>query len=387
MFRVASRTRLKTRSTKRRKRATLVVHRLYTAKVGRSNRLEPICFLNHKTPENASIVKNKLSTLSPNSRQLLATNDSENNGATLSNLVLLFTKNELCNYVDSRIIGLADTSRDWIVRAARTLRMNTRGEISQEMMGRLRVTTLAQYSSDWSRAKTFSFAKAFLKYLTKMRLDTRYGAFELFLEMPKLVKKRMAITSRIITHGDVENVLKHIKRAELEGRISSDRALEYTAFILFSAYTGQRSMATTATLTVAQFRDALFSEKPVLHVNASQDKIRYEHYVPLHPAVIDAITPLLRRRSNEKIFAYNAVIQWFKREKIPLTRISSHFALGDLRKFAEQYGDVIGWDQSNRAYIMTHGVSGIDWKHYKHPLPENVYDVYMKCWAEVSFDT
>jgi hypothetical protein len=21
----------------------------------------------------------------------------------------------------------------------------------------------------------------------------------------------------------------------------------------------------------------------------------------------------------------------------------------------------------------THGVSGIDWKHYKHPLPENVF--------------
>jgi hypothetical protein len=32
---------------------------------------------------------------------------------------------------------------------------------------------------------------------------------------------------------------------------------------------------------------------------------------------------------------------------------------------------------------MTHGVSGIDWKHYRHPLPENVYDVYMKYWAGV----
>ncbi len=27
---------------------------------------------------------------------------------------------------------------------------------------------------------------------------------------------------------------------------------------------------------------------------------------------------------------------------------------------------------------MTHGVSGIDWKHYKRLLPENVHDVYMK---------
>ena len=49
--------------------------------------------------------------------------------------------------------------------------------------------------------------------------------------------------------------------------------------------------------------------------------------------------------------------------------MASPFVLSDLRKFTEQYGDVIQWDQSNRAYIMTHGVSGIDWKHYKHPLP------------------
>ncbi len=54
----------------------------------------------------------------------------------------------------------------------------------------------------------------------------------------------------------------------------------------------------------------------------------------------------------------------------------SYFVPCDLRKFAEKYGDIIQWDQSNRAYIMTHGVSGIDWKHYKHPLPEHIYNVY-----------
>lgn len=32
-----------------------------------------------------------------------------------------------------------------------------------------------------------------------------------------------------------------------------------------------------------------------------------------------------------------------------------------------------------------HGVSGIDWKHYKHPLPENVYDSYMRCWKDEEF--
>ena len=32
---------------------------------------------------------------------------------------------------------------------------------------------------------------------------------------------------------------------------------------------------------------------------------------------------------------------------------------------------------------MTHGVSGIDWKHYKHPLPENVYSTYVRYWGDV----
>ncbi|MGZ7112124.1 MAG: hypothetical protein ACXVIU_12565 [Halobacteriota archaeon] len=85
----------------------------------------------------------------------------------------------------------------------------------------------------------------------------------------------------------------------------------------------------------------------------------------------------------EPVFDYHSYAMWLKRQKIPLTRVKSHFVLGDLRKFAEQHGDVIGWEQSNRAYILTHGVSGVDWTHYKHPLPENVYDVYMKSWADV----
>lgn len=34
---------------------------------------------------------------------------------------------------------------------------------------------------------------------------------------------------------------------------------------------------------------------------------------------------------------------------------------------------------------MTHSVSGVDWKRYKHPLPENVYDIYMQYWGDVTF--
>ena len=55
-------------------------------------------------------------------------------------------------------------------------------------------------------------------------------------------------------------------------------------------------------------------------------------------------------------------------------------------KVHRKHGDIIQWDQSNRAYITTHGVSGVDWRFYKHPLPEHVYDVYIKYWQNIQLE-
>lgn len=66
--------------------------------------------------------------------------------------------------------------------------------------------------------------------------------------------------------------------------------------------------------------------------------------------------------------------------------ISSHFILTELRKFTEQYGDIIQWDQLNRAYIMTHAVPGVEWAHYKHPLSEYVYDMHMRYWKHTALN-
>jgi hypothetical protein len=108
--------------------------------------------------------------------------------------------------------------------------------------------------------------------------------------------------------------------------------------------------------------------------------------VPLHPEVVAAVHPLLEGRAdNERFFRYESLLMWVKRQKIPMSRFKGHFVLGDLRKFAKQHGDVNQWEQSNRAYVLTHGVSGVDWRFYKHPLPDSVYDVYMEYWADVSF--
>ena len=196
------------------------------------------------------------------------------------------------------------------------------------------------------------------------------------------------MTQRIVTKDDIENVLEFIKQAERDEKISAERSAQYSAIVIFGAFTGQRSEATLAKLTVGQFMEALQSEKPVLQVKTSQDKIRMSHFVPLHPQVISAVKSIRGGRKDEgRAFAYSSFLSWIKRQKIPMTLFNGHFVFGDLRKFCEQHGDIIQWEHSNRAYVLTHGVSGVDWSFYKHPLPDSVYDIYMKYWGGVSLKT
>jgi integrase len=196
----------------------------------------------------------------------------------LSELQLFFIKNELTSYVKARTLGLSDKTIYRIDKAAELFWNVTNGTVSKEHMDVLRQSILNKYQSEDSKGKMLAFAKAFLKYLAKIKLDTRYHAFEIFLDKPKSLKKRKNVTSRIITKDDIENILAYIKKSQRDGYISRDRALKNVAFVLFGAYTGQRSLATISRLTVEQFRDALRSEKPVLHVRSSQDKIKMEQY-------------------------------------------------------------------------------------------------------------
>jgi hypothetical protein len=180
------------------------------------------------------------------------------------------------------------------------------------------------------------------------------------------------------------------ERFELDER----HYIAYNALVTFGAFTGQHPDATIGRITAGQFEEALKfrSREPTLHVSADKDKIRMAHYVPLHPRLIEAVEPLLdEKEGNEIMFPLSALNQWLWRlrqagNEIPLSRCGSYFVLSDLRKFAEQHGDVIGWDASNRAYILTHGVSGVEWSNYRHPLPEYVYDVYMQYWKDVTLD-
>jgi integrase len=304
---------------------------------------------------------------------------------SLMSLELEYGEEEITDYTAFRCIGVTAATIPWINKCSVTFWNVTKGVINKARIEAFLEYVLTKYTGIYSRRKMLNFAKAFLHYLTKMRLDTRYKEFNLFLEMPRAVKESKQITQRIGTTEDIKNVLSAIDEANKNSEFTARQRQNYKALVLFGAYTGQRPLATIRKLTVGQFRAALQRDPSVLDVLPQQDKIRMQHYVPLHPCVVDAVIPLLdgrNRKDDTRIFAHEYFDKWARKKKIPLV-YGGHFVCGDLRKFAEQHGDVIQWDQSNRAYVMTHGVSGVEWKHYRHPLPDSVYDVYMKYWADV----
>ena len=204
----------------------------------------------------------------------------------LSELALPYTLDELTSYAERREYGLSKYSVDWIDRSKKAVWDCTHGSVCKKSIDKLRLFVLKKYGSEDSHIKVLSFAKAFLKFLTKARLYTRYYAFEVFFERPRAVKARNNVTSRIITKADIENVLAHIDNSEEDGSITHYRSQHYTAFVLLGAYTGQRSLATISKLTIGQFRERLRSDKPCIEARSSQDKIRMQRYVPLHPQVI-----------------------------------------------------------------------------------------------------
>ena len=65
---------------------------------------------------------------------------------------------------------------------------NINGSNSKETVNEMRSFVLNKCLSEFSHIKVLSFLKAFLKSLTKVRLDTRYSACEVLIERPRVIK-------------------------------------------------------------------------------------------------------------------------------------------------------------------------------------------------------
>jgi integrase len=275
---------------------------------------------------------------------------------------------------------LSEKSVLWFNKASAILWDTTHGIVSKDTMNAIREYTLSTYKSHDSWGKIFGFVKGFLIHLTRTRMNPNYQNYEVYLEKPRLRKEIKLLTSRILTTEDVKNALTLIESSSLP----SDKKLNFKTTLLFLAYTGQR-VITVSRLTVKQVKQALAKTPNVLTVEANQDKIRLQHYVPLHPALLPLLKEMIERKQDSNlVFCYNEFMRWLFQNPVQLTSIDGKLQLKDLRKFFEQKSDEIGFNDANKNFIMSHGVSSINWTSYKQFLPENVYKRYMECWQTVN---
>jgi hypothetical protein len=75
-------------------------------------------------------------------------------------------------------------------RCSKTFWNATKGIISKERCDALRDHLSERDTQVYAPRKVLNFATAFLNYLAKTHFDTRYQAFDLFLEMSKRLNSR-----------------------------------------------------------------------------------------------------------------------------------------------------------------------------------------------------
>ena len=211
-------------------------------------------------------------------------------------------------------------------------------------------------------------------------MDAKILSYHAIFERPKNKQPIKLLTSRIIIQDDIQKTLDAISK---DVTISEEKKLNYQSMILFLSYSGQRTV-TASRLTAKQFNDALNQNLPVLTVEAEQDKIRLQHYVPIHPVLLPYIQKILIGKSeNDAVFDYLGLQRWLKHHTIAMSHTKGKIELKDLRKYFEQQSDAIGFYDADKNFIMSHGVSSVSWKSYKQFLPENVYNTYIRYWITV----
>jgi integrase len=299
------------------------------------------------------------------------------NALSLNELQLQYSHKELEQYLKAKTTQLSEKSVLWFNKASTILWDTTQGIISKDTMNAIREYTLSTYKCHDSWGKIFGFVKSFLTHLTRTRMNSNYQNFDVYIEKPRVRKEIKLLTSRILTTDDVKNALTSIESSSL----CCEKKQNFKTTLLFLAYTGQR-VITVSRLTVKQVKEALAKTPNVLTVEANQDKIRLQHYVPLNPVLIPLLKDLTEgKQDGDLIFCYNEFMRWLFQNPVQLTNIDGNLQLKDLRKFFEQKSDEIGFNDANKNFIMSHGVSSINWTSYKQFLPENVYKTYMKHWG------
>jgi len=109
----------------------------------------------------------------------------------------------LNGYLTLRAAGLSPKTITWLKKSAELFWNATKGIVSVSTLQNLRNNVLAKYRDIDAKRKVLQFARAFLRYMSKISFDQRFAAFDLFLQLPRSVKEQKRVTGRIITKADV----------------------------------------------------------------------------------------------------------------------------------------------------------------------------------------
>ncbi|OPX64597.1 MAG: hypothetical protein A4E34_02057 [Methanoregula sp. PtaU1.Bin006] len=293
----------------------------------------------------------------------------------------VFDERSLNSYCLLQCNGLSHSSVKTIHYALRYLITVTDGRISREILIDLcrKIWDDPNHSVS-HKNKLHIYISNFIRYLAQELDDPALENLLRYFKKPRSVLEIKMMTTRIIVVEDIKRAIENINNTS---SLSDSQKLRYSTFLLFLAYTGQRPM-TTERFTVGQFKQALSQNPLVLKVLASQDKIRMEHLVPLHPELVPYLKRVIeKKKDEERVFNLNSLQMWFKRNPQSMIHTKGKLNAMDLRKFFEQKSDELGFADANKNFIMSHGVSSINWTSYKQFLPENVYKRYMDCWGSV----
>ena len=259
----------------------------------------------------------------------------------------------------------------------------TKGKISQNILIEVSNELSASKHSPLYVKKFYIYINNFIKYLGRAYNNPSLQNMTMYMRYPKNRRTTKLMTTRIMAIEDISTAIQSIEDAPITGGRKPNWKENYIATLLFLAYTGQRAI-TTSRLTVGQMRKALTQNPPVLTVEAEQDKLKMAHYVPLHTALIPHIKNLIAdKQDNEQVFSIFPLQNWLHLHPQSLKHTVGKLEVKDLRKFFEQKSDEIGFNDANKNFIMSHGVSSINWTSYKQFLPENVYKRYMECWGGI----
>jgi hypothetical protein len=294
-----------------------------------------------------------------------------------------FSQQDISDFLDYRCKGINPNTCRQIRSITTVIWELSQGRITPRILNDYTDYYMAKSESQDMRNKYYNYAKAFLKYLFKIRMENNILTLIAIFEKPNYRKEIKLMTSRIIVTEDIEHAIQTIRDAPVDYSYRPQWKLNFITALRFLAYGGQRPM-TVQKLTVGQFRKALSQDPPVLKVEAKQDKIRMAHFVPLHSSLIESIKTLIEgKQDKDPMFEIVPLQTWLKNHHILMEKTEGHLMLKDIRKFFEQKSDEIGFNDSNKNFIMSHGVSSINWQSYKQFLPENVYKRYIECWGSV----